>query len=338
MGDLIPANISMPAHLQRRNAPSSITSVAAGGLSSGSSFPKISIRASRFHLVEDGTTTTLPDLYLSTVIVGANPRVSKTFYAAQYDGSDDPKAPDCYSLDGIKPAADATNKQASLCANCPKNAWGSKMTPQGKQAKACADKKRLAVLAADDPEGSIYLLEVTPAAFPDFAQYVRNLQLRGIHVETVRTKVSFDNKASFPKLTFQFGGFLDEASQDIVDARLEEAVIKEITGEAAKEAEEELSYQRANPVPARPAPVEVVPEPEPEPAPAAKGGFGKKAAPAPEPEPAPAAKGGFGKKAAAPKAEAKRAPVEEPVEAPVAKSASLSDEIAALIGNLDDDD
>ena len=330
MGDLIPTNISLPAHLQRRKAPVSITAIAAGGLTSGSSFPKISIRASRFHLVEDGTTTTLPDLFLSTVIVGANPRVSKTFYAAQFDGSDDPKAPDCYSLDGIKPAADATNKQAAICASCPKNAWGSKTTPQGKQAKACADKKRLAVVAADDPQGSIYLLEVTPSAFPDFAQYVRNLQLRGIHVETVRTKIGFDNKASFPKLTFQFGGFLDEAAQEAVDARLEEPVIKEITGEAVKEAEEEAVYQRANPS------VSVTPEPEPEPAPAK--GFGKAAAPAaPAPAPEPV-KSGFGKKAAAPKAAAKPAPVEEPVEAPVAKAASLSDEIAALIGNLDDDD
>lgn len=337
MGDLIPTNISMPAHLQRRNAPASITAIAAGGLSSGAAFPKISIRASRFHLVEEGTTTTLPDLFLSTVIVGANPRVSKTFYAAQFDGSDEPKAPDCYSLDGIKPADDATSKQAGMCASCPKNAWGSKMTPQGKQAKACADKKRLAVLAADDPQGSIYLLEVTPSAFPDFAQYVRSLQLRGIHVETVRTKVSFDSKASYPKLTFQFGGFLDEVAQEVVDARLEEPVIKEITGEALKEAEEEAVYQRANPsVSVKPAAI-AAPEPEPEPAPVAKGGFGKKAAPAPEPVAEPA-KAGFGKKAAAPKAAAKTSAVEEPVEAPAAKSASLSDEIAALIGNLDDDD
>jgi hypothetical protein len=332
MGDLIPANISMPAHLQRRNAAASITSVAAGGLTSGSSYPRISIRASRFHLVEDGTTTTLPDLFLSTVIVGANPRLSKTFYASQYDGGDEPKAPDCYSLDGIKPAADATSKQAALCASCPKNAWGSKITPQGKQAKACADKKRLAVLAADDPTGSIYLLEVTPAAFPDFAQYVRNLQLRGIHVETVRTKISFDNKASFPKLTFQFGGFLDEAGQDSVDQRLDDPVIKEITGEAVKEAEEEALFN----TPQIRTPSVVAAEAYPE----AKGGFGKKAAaPAPvEAKPAPAPAGGFGKKAGVTKPAPKPAPVEEPVEAPVAKSASLSDEIAALIGNLDDDD
>jgi len=335
MGDLIPTNISLPAHLQRRNAAASITAIAAGGLTSGSAFPKISIRASRFHLVEEGTTTTLPDLYLSTVIVGANPRVSKTFYAAQYDGSDEPKAPDCYSLDGIKPAADATSQQSSLCANCPKNAWGSKITPQGKQAKACADKKRLAVLPADDPHGSIYLLEVTPSAFPDFAQYVRNLQVRNIHVETVRTQIGFDNKASFPKLTFQFGGFLDEAGQEAVDARLDEPVIKEITGEALKEAEEEAVYQRANPSPTRP--VSVVAAPEPAPAPTGKS-FGKKAAPEPAPVVAEPAKGGFGKKAAAPKATPKPAPVEEPVEAPAAKAASLSDEIAALIGNLDDDD
>jgi len=341
MGDLIPANIAIPAHLQRRAAGKSVTEIAAGGLGGGGgpSFPKISIRASRFHLVSEGTTTTLPDLELSTVIVGANPRVSKVFYAAQYDGGDDPKAPDCYSLDGVKPAADAKQPQHGLCANCPKNAWGSKVTPQGKQAKACSDKKRLAVLAADDPEGDIYLLEVTPAAFPSFAEYVKSLQLRGIHAETVRTTIGFDAKASFPKLTFRFGGFLSEESQDAVDARLDAEIIKEITGEAVLEAATEAAY-----APPKPQLVKAVPAPAPEPevvletAPVA-GGFGKKAAApkaAPAAEAAPAA-GGFGKKAAAPKAAPKAAPVSEPAEAPAAAT-SLSDEIAALIGNLDDDD
>lgn len=341
MGSLIPANIAIPAHLQRRAAGTSVTETAAGGLSTGAAFPKISIRASRFHLVVDGVTTTLPDLTLSTVIVGANPRVSKVFYAGQYDGSDDPKAPDCYSLDGVRPAADAKDKQHSMCASCPKNAWGSKTTPQGKQAKACSDKKRLAVVAADDPEGDIYLLEVTPAAFPGFAEYVKSLQMLGIHAETVRTTVGFDNKASFPKLTFQFGGFLDEATQDSVDARLEETLIKEITGEAATEAAEE-----ARAAPAKPQLVKAAPAPEPEPevevvqeaAPAK--GFGKKAAAKTEEAAAPAAPAkGFGKGTAekAAKAAPKAAPP-EPAEAPTAPASSLSDEIAALIGNLDDDD
>lgn len=347
MGDLIPANIAIPAHLQRRSAGSSVTEVAAGGLGGGGpSYPKISIRASRFHLVSDGTTTTLPDLTLSTVIVGANPRVSKVFYASQYDGSDDPKAPDCYSLDGVKPASDAKSPQHNLCASCPKNAWGSKMTPQGKQAKACSDKKRLAVAAADDPEGDIYLLEVTPAAFPSFAEYVKSLQVRGIHAETVRTIVGFDAKASFPKLTFKFGGFLDEATQDIIDGRLDDVLIKEITGEATIEAANEAVY---NPNP-KPQLVKAVPAPEPEPEPelvqeaAPTSGFGKKAAPkaaapkaAPAEEAAPAS--GFGKKAAAKPAAVKPAAVPaEPAEAPTAGASSLSDEIAALIGNLDDDD
>jgi hypothetical protein len=72
-------------------------------------------------------------------------------------------------------------------------------------------------------------------------------------------------------------------------------------------------------------------------------GFGKKAAAkpvavkaAPQEEAAPAS--GFGKKVAAKAAPKPVAVAPEPAEAPVAAASSLSDEIAALIGNLDDDD
>jgi hypothetical protein len=331
MTNLVPANISVPAHLANRRAAVSLTETVSGGLTVGATFPKISIRASRFRIVKEGTEHVLDDLKLPTVIVGGNPRVSKAYYINDYDGNAEAKAPDCMSPDGVRPTAESAKPQAELCATCPQNAWGSKIGKQGQKLKACNDKKRLAVAASADPAGDIYLLEVTPSAFKDFAAYVKSLQMRGIHLETVSTIVSFDSSASFPKLTFSFGGFLSEDAQGIVDQRLEADIdlIHEITGEAVAA----VALPPAAPAPAS-KPV-LVRAAEPAPAPAATGGFGVPAA----------APTGFGSPAAAPStppkafgstpAPAKAPPIEEPV---AGKSSALTDEISALLAGLGDDD
>lgn len=315
--NLIPANISVPAHLASRvGVPSALAQSLTGGLpQGGSGFPRISIKASRFRIVEGDTETVLDSTKLNVIIVGANPRLSKTWYAKQWTKDAEPTAPDCFSLDGIGPDPESTSPQNDLCASCPQNAWGSKITPQGQQIKACADQKRLAVVAADDPSGPVYLLQVTPAALKGLNQYQKELSVRGIPPEVVQTQVSFDTDASFPKLHFSFGGFIDADTQQVVDKLFGSAGVKEITGEASKPVP---VPQLAAPAPApRPAPVKAVEE---EPAPV-KRGFGAKPAPAAAPAPAPAP---------APKA-AKPAP------APAA-ALSLADEIAALVGEVNADD
>ena len=341
MTQLTVPNVAVPAHLRNRSTRIALTENIAGGLTIGSTFPKISIKASRFRIVKDGTETVLPVVTLPAVIVGGNPRVSKAFYATEYDGTAEAKAPDCWSLDGVKPDASITSPQAALCATCPKNAWGSKITPQGKNAKACADKKRLAVAASDDPGGDLYLLEVTPAAFQDFAQYIKSLSSRGIQLETVITNISFDAKASFPKLTFGFGGFLDEDQQEAIDSRLDDPIIQEITGEkpsvvAQAEPAPAPTPAAAKPVlvKAAPAPVveaEVVEEEIPAAAATAFGGGAKKAGAFGGAAATPAAAKPAATRAAKPKAPA----VEEPA---AAKSTGLADEIASLLSGMGDDD
>ena len=317
MSNIVPANIKVPAHLAARvGQPSALAQALAGGISGGSDFPRISIKGARFRIIEDGTETVLNQTSLDVVVVGANPRLSKTWYAKEWNKDAEPTAPDCYSLDGVSPHPDATSPQNDLCANCPHNAWGSKVTPNGQQVKACSDKKRLAVVAADDASGPIYLLEVTPAALKGLNSYQKELSVRGITPEIVRTRISFDTDASFPKLTFGFGGFLDEATMEVVDGLFNTDQVKEITGEK--------TVAPAAPAPApkaaRPAPVKAVAAPAPAPAPAAKRGFGAaKAAPAAAP-------------AAAPKATPKAAAVA------AAPAAALADEIASLLSEVGADD
>jgi hypothetical protein len=315
------ANVQVPAHLaQRVGVPSILAQSLAGGIGSGETTARISIKGSRFRIAEGGTETVLDTTNLDVVVVGANPRLSKTWYAKAWTPESEPSSPDCFSLDGVGPDVQATEPQNDLCASCPQNAWGSKVTPQGKQIKACSDQKRLAVVSADDPTGPIYLLQVTPAALQGLGKYQKELSLRGIPAEIVRTRVSFETDASFPKLKFDFGGFLDADTQQEVDKLFGTEEVRQITGELRTAAAPAVP-KIASPQQVAPKPAPVVAQPEPAPIPVAeepaapKRGFGasKKVA---TPAPAPQAKA----TASAPSA------------------ASLADEIAALVGEVNADD
>ena len=336
MSNLVPVNLQVPAHIAARmGAPSALTASLAGGLSKAA-FPKISIKSSRFRIKEGDSETVLNTLDLDVIIVGANPGLSKTFYMKKWDPNAEPEAPECQSSNGIAPDPDAEQPQSDLCATCPQNAWGSAKTDNGQELKACSDRKRLAVVAADDPSGPVYQLEVTPAALKGLNQYQRELKMRGIPAEVVKTKVSFDASASFPKLLFQFGGFLDAESQAVVDTLFGSPQVLEITGEAVATAPAPV----APPTPkVAPNPVAVVAPPPPAPAPAPapveaaapRRGFGApKAAPVEAPVEAPAPR--------ATRKPAAAAPAPAPAPAPVAAGSSLADEIAALIGEVGVDD
>ena len=331
MSNIVPVNIQVPAHLASRvGVPSILGAALTGGLSSGQSFPKISIKASRFRIVEGDTETVLDSTNLDVVVVGANPRLSKTWYAKAWSKDAEPTAPDCFSLDGVGPDPEATDPQNDMCASCPQNAWGSKVTDSGQQIKACSDNKRLAVVAADDASGPVYLLSVTPAALKGLNQYQKELSVRGIPPEIVKTRVSFDTDASFPKLKFTFGGFLDADTQETVDGLFGTEAVKEITGETPRTPVAVPKIAAPAPVAPRPAVRAAAPVEEP--------------APAPAPAQAAAPKRGFG--ASKPAAPAAAAPAAKPAAKPAAAAApaasdaatSLADEIAALVGEVSADD
>jgi len=322
MSNIVPVNIQVPAHLAGRvGVPSILSAALTGGLSSGQSFPRISIKGSRFRIVEGDTETVLDSTNLDVVVVGANPRLSKTWYAKAWTKDSEPVAPDCFSLDGIGPDQESTDPQNDLCASCPQNAWGSKVTDAGQQIKACSDNKRLAVVSADDTSGPIYLLSVTPAALKGLNQYQKELSVRGIPPEIVKTRVSFDTDASFPKLKFTFGGFLDADVQEVVDTLFGSEPVREITGETLRTPVAVPRIAKAS------APAPVAPKP------AVKAAPVEEPAPAPAPAQAAAPKRGFGASKAAPSVKA------APAKAPAAEAAtSLADEIAALVGEVDADD
>lgn len=347
MTNLVPVNIQVPAHLANKvGVPSVLADSLGGGIGGGVDYPRISIKGARFRIIEGGTEAVLDATSLEVVIVGANPRLSKSFYATAWNPDAEASAPDCFTLDGVSPDQESTQPQNDLCATCPQNAWGSRVTAQGTKVKACADQKRLAIVAADDAGGSIYLLQVTPAALKGLNQYQKELGMRGIAPEIVRTKISFDTSASFPKLQFGFGGFISEDVQTAIEPLFGSDKVLEITGENKAAAP-------VTPAPEEAPPVEVVEEvaktPAAETAPAEEvktTGFGKATTsekPASE-EPAGEVKStGFGKATSTDAAIPAEAPAEtkEPeaaATAPVdATTAGLADEITALMEEVADD-
>ena len=153
----VPAHIA--ARIAERQKSGKKSSLAAAIVSeSGSSIPRISLRAGRFRLVEAGVETTI-GTSLDVVIVGVNPKVSKVFYPDNYDGSNENNRPACFSNNGITPDDMVESPVHDNCANCPHNVLGSKMTPSGAKSKMCADQRHLAVVPAADPQ-KVYSLTV----------------------------------------------------------------------------------------------------------------------------------------------------------------------------------
>ena len=295
------------------------------GMSRG--FPVISIEGKNWSIKRGDTKEIIrrpnvdgelePARSIEVVILRANKGTAKVFYAKKYTQGSVEK-PDCYSNDGVAPAADAVNAQAKKCAACPHNQWGSKITEDGKKGKSCADVKRLAVAPAgqiNDP----MLLRVPAASLKTWDQYVDLLKKRGVPPPAVVTKVGFDYTVAHPALTFKPIGFIDEAMAVEVKEVLDTDVVQNIIGGAPTAAEVD-NGDDAPKAAAKPAPVE-----EEAPAPAPKKSA-KLAAVVEEAE-------------AAPKAKVKvEAEVEEEAPAPAPKKAAkvveVDDDITAGLDDM----
>lgn len=235
MTNLTTTNVQLPSHLVgRMGTPSAISGSMTSGIHSGG-FKRISIRGGRFRIRDGADEVVLPDSTLRVIIVGANPALVKTFYKGSYNPKAEDKAPDCHSNDGIRPASDAKDPQSQLCATCPQNEWGSKVSDNGARMKACADQKRIAVIAANDTkaEPEVFLFQVTPASLNDFRKYGQLLESKGFPPEICVTEIFFDTDEAYPKAQFLFGGFVDEHMVPVIDNLIGSPTVREVTGESA---------------------------------------------------------------------------------------------------------
>lgn len=271
----VPAHIA--ARIAARQQAGTKSAVAAAIVSDGPSIPRISIRAGRYRLVEDGVETTV-GVTLDTIIVGANPRVSKVFYAKQFDASAENVRPECWSNDGLKPDVQVERPVHAQCADCPHNVLGSKVLPSGAKSKMCADQRHLAVVPAADPT-KVYSLTVPVSGMKALREYFKELSNYGIGPEEAITELGFDDTASFPKITFKQKGFVPEKAIGKVDTLLESDDVKVAT--------RQLAPKSAGPALAAPAAQKALPAAAPAPAPAVDDAY-EEEAPAAAPAAAPA--------------------------------------------------
>lgn len=209
--------VTVPAHIAARIAArdGQKSAVLSALLTEGLSYPRISTRASRYRLVEDGVETVV-GITLDVVVVGSNPRVSKIWYSKPFDGADNVR-PDCFSNDGITPDPSVESPFHSNCAGCPNNVLGSKVTPNGAKSKICSDQRHLAVVPAADPT-KVYGLTVSVSAMKALREYMKDLSNYGLIPEEVITELGFDEQASYPKVTFKQKGFVPEKALKAIEA------------------------------------------------------------------------------------------------------------------------
>lgn len=234
MTSMIPfnaGNSQLPAHLQGQDL--GVTSALLATVGAGGN--RIGLKGSRFRIVVNGKEESVRDEnYLDVIVVGAVPHVSRQYYEGEYD-ENTKASPTCYSADGVTPAEDVKRQVHTKCETCPMNQKGSKTVGTQKM-KACSYFQRLVVILADDPEARAFKLDVKSQglfgeshenvnkfSLKDYTKFVSN---RGIGVEKIVTRLSFDTDASVPKLLFHPLGF--------VGADMFEAVKQSVASEEVK--------------------------------------------------------------------------------------------------------
>jgi hypothetical protein len=256
--------------------PAVITSMFGGdtnklvGNSGGGGFPVISIKGKVFH-IQRGDERTLvtkpgeddPAASIEVVVVNANPNNSKVFYAEGYQEGEKAK-PTCYSNSGVVPESNAQEPQSTKCATCAHNQWGSRVTPDGRKAKACQDTRRLAIATLDTPNDPM-LIRVPAGSLKALVEYGKILAARGVPPEAVVTKIGFDYSVAHPALTFKPVGLIGDAEHlAAIKAASSTDIVAEIIG--LKVAVDKADDDTPAPAPAAAAPAPAVPKPAPKPA------------------------------------------------------------------------
>lgn len=220
----------LPAHLQNAETNS-------GLITTGESLPRISIKGMQFKKKTKDTELMLAPIgqALDFVVLAVDPpnaNVGKAYFESGFSG--DSEKPDCSSADGIRPDHWIDKPQASACASCPKAVWGSKVNQKGNEVKACSDHKRLLVVAPDDIDGDVAVIQAPATSLKNLSNYGRQLNKHKAPLAGVTTRISFDQTSEYPKLCFDAVGYLDEATGTKAMARATGEEIQELLHHASE--------------------------------------------------------------------------------------------------------
>jgi hypothetical protein len=179
----------------------------------------------QYDFVDPNTRVAYPSI--DVIMVNSAKTLAKTYYIKGYTEGD-LNPPDCWSLDAIRPDATVVNKISASCITCPMNAFGSRVTPDGKPAKACADSKRIALMLPHHlgtPQPRVLVMRVPQGSHKNLKGYTQLLDRHGIDINACITRLSFDYSVAFPKLQFNFVAPLDLPQYDQVVALAESDMV-----------------------------------------------------------------------------------------------------------------
>ena len=307
--------LNKPAYLTQNSSAGNTTFMAPIG--AGLSLPRLSFRGGAWRIISPDAEEEIlkndrnePVRSIQIVPVAANNGIYKTWYAKAYTPGQEPDAPACWSSDGVTPAASSTSPQATACASCPQNQFGSRINPNGSKVKACTDNKRILVVAPDDLDGDLFTISMPVMTLKEWNAYLNTLSRHDVPVDGVITQVTIDATVEYAKLSFSFSGWLPDGGYDKIKARQADEVVAAFRGGETTPAAAPAAAPAPAPAPAAraalaaapaQAPVAAAPIPTTAPvaaAPAAsvsplrrgrKGAAAAAAAPAPASAPAPLA-------------------------------------------------
>lgn len=198
---------------------------------------------------------------MEIIVVHTLDKVSRVFYANEYDPDATPAAPDCWSNLGDVPDAGAKSPQGKSCALCPQNVVGSGNKGKG---RACRYQRRLSVVVPGDPAGDIYQFNVPAKSLfgkgvgnvHPFESYYKYLAANNFSIDEVVTTVAYNDEADTLELQFSpLRELTDEETELVAEARQRPEAVKYTmitvyeTDTAGRKAKAEAEAPKAKPKP-----------------------------------------------------------------------------------------
>jgi len=210
---------AIPEHL-KKYADQKTTDSQSLADSGNPTIPRLSIKGGKFRYIF-GEDESKKFNSVDVVIVGVDPeggRMNKTFYLGAFDPAN-PEPPDCSSINGVVPDSWVAEPQASRCAGCPKNAFGSAVNAQGQRTKgkACKDSKWLWVIKLEDmakEDPRIWCLNVPASSLKGLSAFGRQISKTGLPLHVIHARLEMDDEFDYPVIEFQLAGYLDEPQSE----------------------------------------------------------------------------------------------------------------------------
>lgn len=161
----------------------------------------------------------------NAIVVGMLTNVSRIFYKEKFDPNKEATLPNCWSNNGDKPEAGASDPQHSNCADCPQNIKGSGETG----GKACRYQRRVSLLLEGDESGTVYQFNIPAKSLfgkgtgniHPFESYVKFLVNNNMSPDLVVTNISFDSNAETMELVFSPVREVSDAEYELILAAQE---------------------------------------------------------------------------------------------------------------------